>query len=316
MTNFHTTPTARNQERTKTERGNDTMILPTTPLPADLALTGTNMLFVGDFGIGKSALLVSTGYLLGDPEDKLRAYSSLRVTLPDWKTHLEFRDTVAKSPKGTYRGIGLDTLNVSYNHCMLHVMKNVKFNGLTLNHPSENPSIAYPRVTHEFITWLTDMTLLGYHVVATCHANIIEIRNKQGSAYNRWIPGFVGGTPESTYGRVLRVFSIVGFMALEDVVKPSTAQKMGKAVVDVRADATRIDTEQRRVIHFEQTPNWLANNRDGNFPEEVVLPKDWREDWNVLVAAWGHGSNTVADEPLPLSEGLTAPAGTAGGLEK
>jgi len=51
--------------------------LPTEPVPAVLDLTANNLLITGDYGIGKSGLLASTGYLLADPEDKLRAYPNL-----------------------------------------------------------------------------------------------------------------------------------------------------------------------------------------------------------------------------------------------
>lgn len=276
--------------------------LPTEPLPAIPDLTGNNLLVVADYGMGKSGLLASTGYICGDPEDKLKSYPDvLRVTLTSWKDHLDFRDALAKAP-GRYPGIGLDNINVSYDHATTWVMKHVKFAGNFLTHPSENPQLCYPRITHEFITWLRDMTLLKYHVVATCHCNVVEIRDKKGSLYNRWVPAFVGGSARSTYAEVLKTFSIVGFMTLEDVIKPSTRMVMGKSVADVRTDSSRIEpaeTELRRVIYFRQDPNWLANNKFGGFPDSVILPTDWREDWNTLREAWGSAeTHGVASEEV------------------
>lgn len=291
--------------------------LPTEPIPAVLDLTANNILITSDHGIGKSGLLASTGYLLADPEDKLKAYpDQYRVPLLSWQDHKDFVTQISKKPAGSYAGIGLDTLNVSYTQCLSWVMKNVKFGNVYLNHPSESPQTAWFRVTYEFTEWLRSVTLLGYHVIATCHVNLAEVTDKKGSRYNRWIPAFPGGSSDSTYGNVLRIFSIVGFLTLDEVdkeavSKPSTKMVMGKALPDIRADASRIE-EQRlaRVVYFRQDPLWLSKNKDGGFPDRVVLTEHWQDDWNVLKAAWGADSHTVADEPIPLNVEQTAvPAG-------
>ena len=75
-------------------------------------------------------------------------------------------------------------------------------------------------------------------------------------------------------------------MTTEEAVRPSTKLdiRTGKAVVDVRTDAARIpnpdpskeDLVNARVIHFDQSPNWLANNKMGGFPDKVVLTDDYR----------------------------------------
>lgn len=291
------------------------IILPTEPVPADLDLTGNNLLVMADYGVGKSGLLASTGYLLADPEDKLRSYPDiLRVSLKTWQDHKDFVTEIAKRPSGTFKGIGLDSLNISYSQALAWTMKNVKFAGTFLKHPSENPQIGYPRVTYEFMSWLRDVTLLGYHVVATCHVNIVEISDRKGNRYNRWIPAFVGGAPESTYSSVLKVFPLIGFMTVDEVekeavMKPATRMVMGKAVADMRADASRLDeTEMRRVIYFRQDPLWLANNKFGGFPDRVVLTERWQDDWSILQKMWGSGdTHTVSDEPVETSN-LTAPA--------
>lgn len=292
--------------------------LPTSPVPAVLDLTGNNILIEGDYGIGKSGLLASTGYLLADPEDKLRSYpDTYRVSLKTWEDHKDFVSLIAKQPPGTWPGIGLDSLNISYDQALTWCMKNVKFAGAMLTHPSENPQLAYPRITHEFISWLRSVTLLGYHVIATCHINVVEIRDKKGNLYNRWIPAFTGGSATSTYSSVLKIFPLVGFMALDEVmVRPATRTVMGKAVADARADASRIvdETQLVRVIHFKQDPNWLANNKFQGFPDRVVLTDKWQDDWDILRAAWGAGDtpHQVVEEEIRTDVAATAvPAGTA-----
>jgi len=301
------------------------IVLPKEPLPAVLDLTGNNILITGDYGIGKSGLLASTGYLLADPEDKLRAYPDiLRVSLKTWQDHRDFVQAVAKEKPGTFQGIGLDSLNISYDQALTWTMKNVKFAGSFLTHPSENPQIAYPRVTHEFVTWLREVTLLGYHVIATCHVNVVEIKDKKGSLYNRWVPAFTGGSPTSTYSAVLKTFPIVGFMTIDDVavepdkstLRPSTRPVMGKQVPDVRADSTRLPStdpknEQRHVIYFKQDPNWLANNKLNGFPDRVILSENWRDDWRLLQEAWNsEDPHEELPEPVETSpEKTAAPAG-------
>lgn len=274
--------------------------LPDEIIPAVSDLTANNILVVADYGVGKSCLLASTGYLLADPEDKLRSIPCMRVTLSNWQDHKDFVKEVSKKPTDKYKGIGLDSLNVSYDHCSAWVMKNVKFNGITLSHPSENPQIAYPRVTNEFITWLREVTYLGYHVVATCHASVSEIKSKTGAIYNRWIPAFTGGAPSSTYSQVLKIFSIIGFMTLEEVVKPPTkitSLSKGKAIVDLRADSRgAADTEEARVINFGQSPHWLSNNKLNGFPDKVVLTDNWKEDWKILTEAWNTGDGHEVTE--------------------
>ena len=273
--------------------------LPDEITPAISDLTANNILFVGDYGIGKTGLAASTKYLLVDPEDKAKSYPCMKVVLTSWQDHKDLVKKLAAAPAGKYPGIALDSLNISYDHCTAWVMKNIKFDGILLNHPSEKPQTAYPRVTNEFVTWLREMTYLGYHVVATCHSMVSEVTAKNGAKYNRWIPAFTGGSAGSTYASVLKVFSIVGFMTMEEVVKPSTRTVMGKAVPDVRADATRIETSETRVIYFSQSANWLANNKLNGFPDKVVLTDNWAEDWDILTKSWntsGDGHELVEDE--------------------
>ena len=302
--------------------------LPTEPVPAVLDLTANNLLIEGDYGIGKSGLLASTGYLLADPEDKLRAYPDLlRISLKNWQDHKDFVQAVAQKPAGSYNGIGLDSLNISYDHALTWCMKNVKFAGSMLNHPSENPQLAYPRITYEFINWLREVTLLGYHIIATCHTNIVEIRDKKGNLYNRWVPSFTGGSATSTYSSILKVFPLVGFMTMDEVeapaqvLKPSTRMVMGKSVADTRVDASRIEdakTRMTRVIYFKQDPNWLVNNKFNGFPDRVVLTDRWQEDWELLQSAWGTGdTHEIASEPVETGNVLNAtglPKAQAAGL--
>lgn len=281
------------------------IILPDEVVPAISDLTANNILIYGDYGIGKSGLLASTGYLIANPEseNKIRQYPCLPVQLKNWQDHKDFVTALSKAEEGKYKGVGLDSLNISYDHCLTWVMANIKFNGLKLSHPSENPTTAYPRITMEFINWLREITYLGYHVVATCHSNITEVKSPSGYSFNSYIPSFTGGSATSTYAGVLKVFSVIGFMTMEEVEKPPTATKMGKQVVDVRADGSRILINEGRVIHFNQSKHWLANNKHGGFPDKVVLTNNWEDDWNILKESWGKEGHTMVEEVVK-TEGL------------
>lgn len=272
------------------------IILPDEELPAINNITAGNLLIYGDYGVGKSGLLASTKYLIANPEaeNKIRQYPCLSVQLNSWQDHLDFTKALAIADDGKYPGIGLDSLNISYDYCLAYVMAKVKFNGIFLSHPSENPTMCYPRITMEFITWLRELTVLGYHVIATSHANISEVK-VGGYSYNSFVPAFTGASPTSTYAGVLKVFSTVGYMCMEEAEKPPTAKKLGKEAVDVRSDASRIGSENR-VIHFKASKYWLANNKRGGFPDTIKLSDDWSQDWNILKDAWGKENRQIAKE--------------------
>ena len=98
---------------------------------------------------------------------------------------------------------------------------------------------------------------------------------------------------------------------------------MGKSIVDLRFDSTRIpdpksDAKDSLVIHFNKSPNYLTNNKEGGFPDIVVLTDNYREDWAILKEAWGAGErHELAVEPIETAETLTAPAvAKATGLDK
>lgn len=280
--------------------------LPNEVVPAVQDITAYHFLIQGDPGIGKSGLLASIpDYLLIDPEDKMRGYPGLKTVLRNWKDHLDLPNVLARAPRDLYAGIGLDSLNVSYDHCTSWIMTNNKFSGVSYSHPGEAPQgQAWNRITAEFLRWLRDITILGYHIVATCHTNITEVKTRN-VAYNRWIPAFPGGSPTSTYFGVIKAFDIVGFMCIEDVVKPPTKQVFGKTVVDVRADVSDLVAEESRVIHFDESPYWLANNRGGQLPDTVVLTNRWQDDWRLIVQAWGTGAGVhgLAEEEVETSGG-------------
>lgn len=279
--------------------------LPTEELPAISNITAGNILIYGDYGIGKSGLLASTKYLIANPEaeNKIRQYPCLSIQLNSWQDHLDFTKALGAAEEGQYPGIGLDSLNISYDYCLAYVMSKVRFNGTLLTHPSENPTMCYPRITMEFIAWLRELTILGYHVIATAHSNISEVK-VGGYSYNCFVPAFTGASPTSTYSGVLKVFSTVGYMRMEEAEeKPPTIKKLGKDAVDIRGDASRIGSEAR-VIHFKASKYWLANNKREAFPDKVKLPENWADDWKVLQESWGKRGHTISKEEI-----------TSGGLE-
>jgi hypothetical protein len=152
-------------------------------------------------------------------------------------------------------------------------------------------------------------------MVATCHSTIMEV-NIQSRQYNRWIPAFVGGGPTSTYGGVLKKFKVLGFMTMEDVVKPSarqirTDQGGIREQIDVRVDTTDMVSKEGRVIHFTPSNYWIAGDASHMLPDKVELSSDWREDWSRILAAWGtgEGAHQLAEADIKTT-GHQVAAGT------
>jgi len=273
------------------------VILPTEPIPAIKTWEAFDLLIIGDKSIGKSGFLASIpNYLLLDPEDGMDSYPGYKIKLTNWQDHLDVLRLLSDAPKGKYAGVGLDTLNSSYDLCSIAVCKKLK-----VSHPSEVPhGGGWGRVTTEFTNWLTAMRLLGYHIVGTCHSTITEVKIL-ARAYNRWIPAFVGGGPSSTYAGVLKKFKILGFMTFDEVTKPATRiadPKTGKMVVDVRVDATDV-TVETRVIHFKPSNYWIAGDTSHMLPDKIILSDRWEEDWARFTEAWGTGQgHTLVEEEI------------------
>lgn len=266
--------------------------LPSEPTPAVETWEAYPFLIIADKSVGKSGFLASIpDYLLCDPEGGLRGYPGLKVELQTWQDHLELLDKLSKAGRGSYAGLGLDSLNVSYDLCSIFKCQQMK-----VSHPSEVPhGNGWGRITAEFNNWLTQIRLLGYHIVATCHSTIMEV-SISSRQYNRWVPAFVGGGPSSTYQQVLKKFKVIGFMTMEEVVKPPARQVRTdqggiREQTDVRADVTDLKASEGRVIHFAPSSYWIAGDTSHMLPKKVTLSDDWREDWAKVVQAWGTGES-------------------------
>jgi len=278
------------------------IILPTEPRPAvRQEITDYNFCIMGDPGIGKSRLLASIpNYLLIDPIFGMKGMPGLVVNLQSWADHLELPEKLGRMPKGAYAGIGLDMLNISYDLCSAHICRLLK-----ISHPSELAhGTGWTRVTTEFTKWLQNMTLLGYHLVATCHTTITEV-TVGSRQYSRWIPAFVGGSAQSAYANTLKLFDIKGFMCMDTIMTPPTKKTVTKeggvkATVDTRVDVSDLLVSEARVIHFAPSNSWLAGDTSQMLPKKVILTDDWREDWALIKEAWGtgEGAHQMADQDI------------------
>lgn len=277
--------------------------LPTAIVPAITDWTAYKWLLMGDQGIGKSGFLASIpDYLLVDPAAEMLGYPGLKVTLTSWQDCLDLLNQLARSKGAGFKGLALDCLNVIYDHCAAHVISELR-----IKHPSDLAhGTGWTKITTEFVSWLRNMMLLGLHTVATCHTTITEVKVKNVT-YNRWIPAFVGGGPNSTFAYVQKMFDIVGFMTFEEVSAPPTSKKSGATTVDLRADVTDLLTETR-VVHFAPSTYWTAQDTSGQLPDKVFLTDDWRQDWPLVTTAWGTGdrAHRLAEEPVQ-TEGLEVP---------
>lgn len=263
------------------------MILPTTPQEPNLKPEAFKWLFMAQQGMGKSSLMASIpGIIILDPDGGCRALPGFILDVKNWSDCLEAKRLLSKPEAiANYSWIGIDLLNLYYDYCSDYICKQ-----LGIKHPSDSDhGKAWSQVTQEFARWIRDMGNLGLPLVATCHINTTEITIKSRK-FNRYIPAFVGGGARSAYQRVLENFDIIGFITFD--VKEVEPTKDVRKAVDPDIHTVNLSPQQAteftetRVIHFQPSQYWEAEDTSRQLPPKVVLPEDWKEDWSTILTAW------------------------------
>lgn len=277
------------------------MKLPLIERPGQTSPEAFPWLIVGPEGVGKTSLLASQqlwlkenghkpAFLL-DPMVGARAHSVVGLELGSWAEHLEFcteLELAVKRGDTPYSWLQLDLLNVSYDWCYDKVLQEMK-----LRAPAESRDMGstWNIITRTFVRWFRRLAATGIPIIATVHANYVEFKKKGGVSHHRAIPFFVGGGGTSTYSHMMKSFDIIGFMTNEAFEIPISTMQTHSTIskaVDVRKDAAVTREEDRRVMHFYLSDEWIA--KPGRFmPEKVLLPTDWRKDWHAVVEAWTAG---------------------------
>jgi hypothetical protein len=276
------------------------MILPTIPKEPDLRPESFKWLIMGGSGMGKSSILASIpNILIIDPDKGCAALPGYIVDVKSWQDCINvLKQLQSEKDLSRYSWLGLDLANVMYEFCY-----NFMCSKLNMDYPSDLEGgkargKGWAMITKEYISWLRAMGNLGLPIIATCHVNMVEIKVKSRS-FNRAVVSFPGGSATSTFQKVKESFDIVGYLTF-DVKVPVGGDDAGdKVKLDVRrlvaSDTTLIDLPPQqmveavdtRVIHFQPSQYWDAQDTSRQLLAKVVLPEDWSQDWSCILEVWG-----------------------------
>jgi len=251
--------------------------LPETKKEPTIEPKAYNWLFTGSTdGIGKSSLLASCqDLLILDPDQSCKALPGYILDIPNWRDALEALRTLQKG-EFPYSGIGIDNLNIFYDHLFLDFVKREK-------HPGDANDMGktWNKLTREWITWLRSLraTVPNGYFIATAHTNIIEISIKS-QKFNKYVPAIPGGGPRGAYRQTMELFDITGFITRE------AGEEAGKPPKDARQEILRLTTEERIVVHFLPSVYWEAKDNSRQLPFKIELTDNWQEDWNLILNNW------------------------------
>ena len=243
--------------------------------------------------MGKSSLLASIpNILIVDPDNGCAALPGYVVQVRNWLDCKDLLKTLQKEDLSMYSWIGLDLLNVMYEFCY-----NSELKRLGIAYPSDLEGgkargKGWAMITKEFISWLRDMGNLGLPLISTCHVNMVQLEVKKRE-FNKAIPSFPGGSATSTFQKVKEAFDIVGYLTFDVTIPPGGEEKDLRKVLPPDAHTIELSKHQTpelttiRVIHFQPSQYWDAQDTSRQLPAKVTLPEDWKEDWKTILNSWG-----------------------------
>lgn len=270
------------------------MKLPTEPQSPNLSPTAFKWLIMAESGMGKSSFLASIpNILITDPDAGCQALPGYIVQVRNWMDCKDLLKTLQKGENlSTYSWIGIDLLNVIYEFCY-----NSECKRMGVIYPSDldggkGHGKGWAIITKEFIGWLRDMGNLGLPLIGTCHINMVEVEVKARKFYKA-TPSFPGSGATSTYRRIKEAFDIVGYLTFDTDMQKVDQQKDLRKEIAPSAQMIGLTDKQMpelsttRVIHFQPSQYWDAQDTSRQLPSKVTLSDNWEEDWGIITKEWG-----------------------------
>lgn len=133
-------------------------------------------------------------FLLFEPGGKALAIYERPVR--SWK---EFKAYVALLKRDTtFKNVVIDTADIAYDLCLRHVCEK-----LVISHPSEEEwGKGWKAVSEEFNTTINELLHTGKGVIFISHAREIEIKKRDGQAFNKTSSTLSGQAKETLEGIV------------------------------------------------------------------------------------------------------------------
>ena len=214
-------------------------LLPKTKTPARLKLEDFNVFIYGPPKVGKTTLASQfDSPVFAATEAGLNAIEAYQVSIPDWKTFLEFCAEIA-SGEHTFKTVVVDTIDNLFDACSEHVCKKAG-----VQHESDlDWGKGWAMVRDEFSRALTKLSLLPYGLVMISHAKDVEMKTRTGNL-TKTVPTM----SEQARRVILPMADFILYCSME-------LTKDGP----------------RRVIRTRPSENWDAGTRFKEFPAEIEM---------------------------------------------
>lgn len=239
----------------KKERVKENSSLPTVKIKPQLDINKIRLLIYGPPKIGKTTLCS------GFPETLFLAtekgYTSHNVYAKDIVSWEQFKDVVLNVIEGkhNFKTIAIDTIDLLFKLCNEHICDD-----LGIAHVSdEDWGKGYNMVNTEFEKWLNKLFLTDYGIIMISHTQMKELTTFNGKT-SKIMPSL----PNQARKVIIPKVSVIGLMKMK-TFKVEDNQFI-----------------EKRVLSFKQSSIEEAGDRDGVFPDEVVLSKNPHKNYEVF----------------------------------
>jgi len=266
--------------------------IPAEPRAAEERLSNYKILIHGTSGIGKTTLLASVpNVLILDTERGTLARGGYIAEITSWPQFVEAVEIIEKGGASRFKTIAIDTLDSLYN-----LLWDWALPKMGVGYPSEvTQGSGWDKLTGTFMKELNRLKLFPMGLICTAHTMITTVKVKgTGAEYSLFQPAFVGSSARSTYKRVIDAFDLIGFMRTERMETVPKKAHDSRTSPDMRV--LGVTEKDVRILDFTPSNEWEAKDRSGLLGK-IILPDDWREDWNTIEEVWKRKQNPGLEAP-------------------